>query len=79
MSRLRPGEFYVAEDEETRRTRRADGSVFTWYKDKAARRQQVFDLRMNDRLEPDEIALRLGISTRTVYRDLAACFARMHR
>jgi DNA-directed RNA polymerase specialized sigma24 family protein len=79
MTRLRPGEFHVTEDDDTRTTRRPDGSVFTWYKDKAARRKQIFDLRMKDGLSPEEIATRLGISPRTVYRDLAACFSTLHR
>jgi AraC-like DNA-binding protein len=76
--RLHAGQFHVTEDDDTRTTRRPDGSTFTWWKDKAARRAQVFALRMNGRLSPEEIASRLGVSPRTVYRDLAASFATLH-
>lgn len=64
-------DYIVTETRRTRRTRRPDGTVFTWWKDKAER--QALVLRWRERGEtPAAIAKIVGVSERTVFRDLAA-------
>jgi hypothetical protein len=61
----------IREDIDIRTTRRPDGTRFVWWKDKADRQRRAVEWRQKGE-SIAMIAMILGVSTRTIKRDLAA-------